>query len=68
MHEIGHAFGLEHEQQNPLYNNFVDIHYSNIQESEYSNLTKLTIYLIYHTKQCISQQSHSGEMSIDIRK
>lgn len=68
VHELGHASGLQHEQQSPLYNNYLDIHYSNIRESQYSKLTKLTIYLIYRTKQCISQRSHSSEMSIDISK
>ncbi|XP_062605027.1 uncharacterized protein LOC134266832, partial [Saccostrea cucullata] len=31
VHELGHAFGFAHEQNNPLHDNYLDVHYNNIQ-------------------------------------
>ncbi|XP_061193575.1 uncharacterized protein LOC133201786 [Saccostrea echinata] len=30
VHELGHAFGLQHEQSNPLRDNYMGVHYNNI--------------------------------------
>ncbi|XP_022328869.2 uncharacterized protein LOC111127870 [Crassostrea virginica] len=36
VHELGHAFGLNHEQKNPLNDEYLSVHYSNIQEEYHS--------------------------------
>ncbi|XP_061168908.1 uncharacterized protein LOC133178176 [Saccostrea echinata] len=36
VHELGHAFGLGHEQKNPLHDNYVGVHYDNIQKDYHS--------------------------------
>ncbi|XP_048737046.2 uncharacterized protein LOC125652118 [Ostrea edulis] len=35
VHELGHVFGLHHEQRNPLHHNYLDVHYGNILEEHY---------------------------------
>lgn len=52
VHELGHAFGLHHEQKNPLHDNYLSVNYNNIKDeykSQYyeSNIKRSRLFGYY---------------------